>query len=161
MGGILRNQIIAPNKRYVPKNKKHEEGLQKQVCSYLRMQYPHVIFRSDYASGLRLTMFQAATHKSLQSGRAWVDLFLYEPRVVDGVQYAGLAIELKKEGTAIVVTKGPRKGHIVSNPHIQEQVLMIKELKRRGYQAEICCGFRQAITAIDKYMGKPQTIGMF
>lgn len=90
----------------------------------------------------------------MQSSRAWPDLFIYEPRFINGVQYAGCAIELKKEGTAIIVSRGPRKGHIVSNPHIQEQILMLKELKERGYYATIACGIDQTLRVIDWYFGR-------
>lgn len=152
--GSIYPQAYAQPKRYIPKHVKHEESLQKQVCSYLRLQYPQVIFRSDYSSGLHLTEYQAKTHKSLQSSRAWPDLFIYNPQFVKGVQYAGLAIELKKSGTTIVLKTGPRKGHITANPHIQEQVLMLKELKRLGYYATICCGIDEAIKTVDWYFGK-------
>lgn len=143
-----------PKQRYIPKVKKHEESIQKQVCSYLRLQYPTVIFRSDYASGLKLTMNQAVQHKRMQSSRSFPDLFIYEPRFINGVQYAGLAMELKKDGTTIVVKIGPQKGHLTANPHIREQVLMCRELKKRGYYATIACGFTQAIKVIDWYFGK-------
>jgi hypothetical protein len=36
-----------------------ESQLQLNVCDYLRMQYPGVIFRSDVAAGLKLSMSQA------------------------------------------------------------------------------------------------------
>lgn len=120
----------------------------------MRMQYPRVLFRSDYASGLGLSIYQAKKHRSLQSGRAWPDLFIYEPRVVKGVQYAGLALELKKEGTPLIIKIGPRKGHLTQDPHIREQVLLAKELKARGYYATIAVGFEQAIRVIDWYFGR-------
>src|SRR5579883_532733 len=116
-----------PQRRpYYPTKAKHEENLQLQVCQYLRLQYPHIIFRSDFASGLHMTMHQAAIHKSLQSGRAWVDLFIYKP----SRSYAGLGLELKKEGTAIYVSKGPNKGELVADPHVREQAMLIEELNR-------------------------------
>lgn len=141
-------------KRYIPKVIKHEEVLQKQICQYIRLQYPKVIFRSDYASGLHLTMNQARIHRSMQSGRSFPDLFLYHPMLVNGVQYAGLAIELKREGTRIILTTGPRKGHLTSDPHIREQYLLLKELKSRGYYATFAVGYDQAQNVIDWYMGR-------
>jgi hypothetical protein len=149
-----------PPKRYIPKNRKHEESLQRQVCHYLRLQYPHVIFRSDYASGLRLTIAQATTHKSLQSGRSWPDLFVYLPRKVDGKQYAGLALELKKEGTSIKQKIGPNKGKLVANLHIQEQYYMLEKLNKIGYWADFAIGIDDAIEKIDHYMGKPENVGL-
>lgn len=148
----MQNPMLKP--RYIPKSIKHEEQIQRQVCSYLRLQYPNVIFRSDYSSGLHLTQNQARINASLQSGRAFPDLFIYEPQKVGGVQYAGLAIELKREGTTIVVTRGERRGMLTSDPHIQEQFFLLKELKNRGYYANFACGFDEAIKIIDWYFGK-------
>lgn len=145
-----------PKPRYIPKNQKHEESLQRQVCSYLRIQYPHVVFRSDYASGLRLTINQARIHKSLQSGRSWPDLFVYQPRKVEGKQYAGLALELKKEGTVIKLTKGAKAGQLTADPHIREQYAVLQQLNKLGYWADFAIGYDDAISKIDYYMGKPE-----
>jgi len=135
------------------------------VCSYLRLQYPRVIFRSDYASGLHLTPNQARTHKALQSGRAWPDLFIYEPRTVktkDGERfYCGMALEIKKEGTVIIVTQGERKGRITSDPHIQEQFMMLKALSGKGYYTNFAVGFDEAQKIIDWYMGRPDNASLF
>jgi hypothetical protein len=152
---ILQNPSVA--KRYIPKHKKPEENLQLMVCSYVRMQYPHIIFRSDFASGLSLSIHQAAKHKRLQSSRAFPDLFLFSPQVIDGKQYAGLAIELKKDGTKIY----KRDGKIVSNPHIQEQAEMLKRLNELGYMARFAIGFDNAQKLIDGYMGKPINTSIF
>jgi hypothetical protein len=143
-----------PRQRYIPKVVKHEENLQRTVCHYLNLQYPRVIYRSDYASGLHLTPNQARIHASMQSGRAFPDLFIYEPKFINGVQYCGLAIELKREGTRIILTTGPRKGHLTSDPHIREQYLLLKELKARGYYATFAVGFDQAVATIDWYFGR-------
>lgn len=161
MGSVFENPTL--KKRYIPKNVKHEENLQLTVCKYLRMQFPAVMFRSDYASGLKLTMHQAAKHKRLQSGRAWPDLFIYLPRKVAGKQYAGMALELKKEGTAIMVTRGPRKGQLVSNEHITEQYYLLQSLRKVGYFAEFACGLDDAIDLINKYMGvvEPEPNALF
>ena len=137
--------------RYIPKNIKHEESLQLQACRYMRLKYPSAIFRSDYASGLHLTAHQAVTHKRLQSGRSFPDLFIYEPRTVDGKRYAGLAIELKREGTAILLKKGPKKGQLVSNIHIPEQYYMLQELQRRGYYADFAVGLDAFTDIVDWY----------
>lgn len=136
-------------------NVKHEENLQKMVCHYLKLQYPTVMFRSDTASG-RWEYSRAQLHMkvAMNSSKSWPDLFIYEPRKIGDVQYAGLAIELKKEGTTIVVKRGVRRGHLTSDPHIQEQFLLLKELKNRGYYANFAVGFDDAQHLIDWYFGK-------
>lgn len=153
MGSILKP--YSPKKRYVPKNLKHEETLQKQVCSYLRLQYPTVIFRTDFTAGrIVLSQYQAVQYASMQSGRGFPDIFIYEPRYINGVQYAGLGLELKNLGTTIILKIGPNKGHLTADKHIREQVLMCRELKKRGYYATIACGLDEAIKVIDWYFGK-------
>ena len=145
-------QLYQPKRRRIPLHSKREENLQRQVCTYLRLQYPHVIFRSDFASGLHLTMNQAVTNKSLQSSRSFPDLFIYKPMQRGDKYYAGLALELKKEGTTIYVKIGPRKGELVSDPHIIEQAEMLRELNRLGYLARFGVGFDQCKRIVDWYL---------
>lgn len=135
-------------RRYHPGKIKHEESVQRQICRYLKLQYPNVIFRSDFASGLHLTMNQAVIHKSLQSGRSFPDLFIYKP----SRDYAGLTLELKKEGTTIYVTRGPHKGELTADPHIREQALMLQELNRLGYFARFGVGFDSCKRLVDWYL---------
>lgn len=156
MGDVFALSNPTKKPRYVPKTKKHEESLQKAVCSYLRLHYPNVIFRSDFASGLKLSQYQATQHKRLQSSRSWPDLFIYKPMQHGDKFYCGLALELKKDGTSIILKIGPRKGHLSENPHIQEQALMLKELNKLGYYANFAVGYDQAVNIIDWYMKKPQ-----
>lgn len=151
---------------YIPKNKKHEESLQRMVAHYMRLQYPHVNFFSDYAAGVRLTMNQARVRKSLQSGKGWPDMFIAWPATVktkDGStkHCCGLFIELKKEGTTIYATKGPRKGKLVSNEHIQSQAAVLNSLNAAGYCAVFGVGFEQTQKIIDWYMGKPESTTLF
>lgn len=157
MGSSFNLQNTIAKKRYVPKNTKHEENIQLAVCNYLRLQYPHVTFRSDYASGLKLTLNQAAKHKRLQSGKSWPDLFIYAPMVHGDKTYYGLALELKKDGTTVILKTGKRKGHLSTEQHIQEQAVMLKELNRLGYYANFAVGFDQAKRFIDWYFKKPTT----
>jgi len=139
--------------RFTPAKVKHEESLQRQICRYLRLQYPSIIFRSDFASGLQLTMNQAAIHKSLQSSRSWPDLFVYKA----SRGYHGLALELKKDGTVIYLKRGPRKGLLTSDPHIQKQAEMLRELNRLGYFARFGVGFDQCRRIIDWYLNPGYT----
>lgn len=143
-----------------------ELELQMQVADYLRLQYPDVLFHSDFSSGIKLTMGQAIKQKRLQGGRrAWPDMFIAEPKnvkaeckvITDGdvikdahflEQKYGLFIELKKEGTRIF----KKDGTLVSDAHICEQFDMLEQLRRRGYVAEFACGFDEAKKIIDEYL---------
>ena len=121
-----------------------EALVQQMVCDYLRLQYPKVIFRSDFAAGLKLSIGQASKHKRLQSNRAYPDLFIAE----SSAGYHGLFIELKNEG----VKTHKKDGKLVSNPHIAEQAMVLERLMRRGYLASFASGFQQAKELIDEYL---------
>lgn len=122
-----------------------ELELQAQVADYIRLQYPDVIFHSDFGSGIKLTMGQAIKQKRLNGGRrAWPDMFLAEPKG----KYSGLFIELKKEGVRVY----KKDGALVADEHIREQFDMLHDLRRKGYAAEFACGFDEAKKLIDDYM---------
>lgn len=122
-----------------------ELELQAQVADYIRLQYPDVIFHSDFGSGIKLTMGQAIKQKRLNGGRrSWPDMFLAEPKD----KYSGLFIELKKEGVRVY----KKDGTLVSDGHIREQYDMLEQLRRRGYAANFACGFDEAKALIDRYM---------
>ena len=121
-----------------------EAELQQLLCDYLRLQHPSVIFRSDVASGLKLTIGQAARHKRLQSGRAFPDLFIYHPRH----DKHGLALELKRPGSRLY----KKDGSLVSDPHIAEQAAMLDRLQALGYEAHFTQSFDHARYLIDSYL---------
>lgn len=130
-----------------------ELELQMQVADYLRLQYPGVLFHSDFGSGIKLTMGQAIKQKRLQGGRrSWPDMFIAEPTCYENcgadIWTHGLFIELKKEGTRIF----KKDGTLVSDAHICEQFDMLEQLRRRGYMAEFACGFDEAKKIIDEYL---------
>ena len=75
-----------------------ESELQTKVADYIRLQYPKVLFHSDYGSGVKLTARQAAIQKRQNGGlKGWPDMFIAEPFK----EWHGLFIELKKDGTRL------------------------------------------------------------
>jgi hypothetical protein len=61
-----------------------ELELHTMVADYLRLQYPNVLFHSDFGSGAKLTPNQAVRQKRLNGGRrAWPDLFIAAPNCHD------------------------------------------------------------------------------
>lgn len=122
-----------------------EAELQKQVAIYIRMQYPDVIFHSDFGSGVKLTPWQARMQKIQNGGRrAWPDMMIAEPIG----NYHGLFIELKREGARLKKQNGEW-----ASSHIAEQNIMLNELSNKGYKAEFAIGFEQALDLIDDYLG--------
>lgn len=123
---------------------KGEARIHQMVCDYLKLQYPDVIFRTDFAAGTKMTPGQAVKHKRLQSDRAYPDLFIAE----QNGRYAGCFIELKNEG----VKTHKKDGTLVSNPHIIEQARMLERLQAKGYYASFASGFQEAKELIDEYL---------
>ena len=129
-----------------------EADIQVQVADYLRLQYPSVMFHSDFGSGVKLTMGQAIKQKRQNGGcRAWPDMFIAEPHDDLLRPKHGLFIELKKAGTKIYT----KKGTLVADQHIREQFDMLEQLHNKGYIAEFACGFDEAKEIIDNYLGRP------
>lgn len=123
----------------------NEAELQKQVAIYIRMQYPDVIFHSDFGSGVKLSPWQARMQKMQNGGRrAWPDMMIAEPIG----NYHGLFIELKREGARLKKQNGEW-----ASSHIAEQNIMLNELSNKGYKAEFAIGFEQALDLIDDYLG--------
>ena len=148
MSSLFHNTI--PVNRYIPRHKKPEESVHRQVVQYLRLQYPNVLFRTD-GGGLFLTKTQAGVYKSLNKTSGWPDLFIAK---ANG-KYHGLFIELKKDNTSIYLKRGENKGSIVANQHIQNQALVLKQLESLGYCARFGIGFNHTKAIIDAYMGQP------
>lgn len=125
-----------------------EAILHRQVCDYIRYRYPTALFRTDFAAGIKMTIGQAQTHKRLQHGRAWPDLFIAEPRYSKDTKdmYSGLFIELK----ATNIYK--KDGTLLANPHVQEQHEVLSQLAARGYKAVFAVGFEEAKKHIDAYL---------
>lgn len=129
-----------------------EAQLQEQVVEYLQLKHPGVLFHSDFGSGVKLTMGQAVRQKRLNGGRrAWPDMFIAEPGRAGDLKnyYAGLFIELKKEGVRL-----KKKNGEWASEHIAEQAEVLKRLRFRGYKAEFAVGFAEATVIIDKYLNR-------
>lgn len=122
---------------------KKEEQLHLSIARYLKYQYPGIIFRTDFAAGIKMNIGQAVRHKAMQSGAGFPDLFIAEPRG----GYHGLFIEIKKDISQVL----KKNGQFVSNQHIREQAEMLRRLSEKGYKAVFGCGFEHCIRIIDDY----------
>ena len=125
-----------------------EKSVHLSVVNYLKLAYPRVLFRSDTGAGMKLTIGQAKSQKSIQNGMAWPDLFIAEARG----GYFGLFIELKDEGVKVVSKLGKP-----TTEHIKEQADCHLQLRNKDYLAFFCCGFEQAKKMIDQYMSYEPT----
>lgn len=122
-----------------------EHQVQLKLCEYLRLQYPRVIFASDFGAGVKLNKFQAAMQKMFKSSRGYPDIFIAEPVG----EYHGLFIELKRDGARVWL----QNGKLSTEKHIQEQAAMLNELNLKNYWALFAVGFDHAKGVVDWYLG--------
>lgn len=139
---------------------KKEELLHLKVCDYLRKNYPDVLFRTDFSSGMKMSPWKAAKHKKFQKSRAWPDLFIAESGVVKfkegnlivNLRKNGMFLELKADGVKLY----KKDGTLRKNKHIEEQAEMLEKLRNGNYYAEFAIGYKDAIEQIHEYLGKPK-----
>lgn len=126
------------------KNNKHEQKLQIQIATYMKLKHPEIIFYSDVASGCKLTIGQTMLNKRMQYSRALPDMFIAHTNRTCG----GLFLELKKSKDQVC----RKDGTIRKNEHIQEQAEMLRKLQLRGYKAVFACGFDESVNIIEEYL---------
>jgi len=121
-----------------------EFQLQKQICQFLRLKYPSVLFMSDTVAFLSLTMPQAVRNKQIQNQDFHApDLVIFEPRG----NYHGFFLELKTK--SIYKKDGVS---LLKNDHVSRQIDTIEKLNRRGYLAAISWDFQTAVKMIEHYL---------
>ena len=109
-----------------------EYALQKAIVSYIKLQYPNVLYCAS-AGGMRTSISVAKRMKYSGYVKGFPDLAIFEIN-----KYNGLFLEIKTE-------KGrPTK----------EQLWWRDELNKRNYVAEIVYGYVEATELIDKYIQK-------
>ena len=126
------------------KRNKREYEICKSIATYLRLQFPDIIFHFDLA-GLNLSRAQAGMMKSIQGGRGFPDLIIYRRKG----NHLALCLEVKKEETKIYLKDGVT---VVSDEHIREQVVMLKKLNSEGYCALFGIGLDKCIAIINFYL---------
>ena len=135
----LRSQLQKGKKIFHSK----ESSIHEQVAKYLKLQYPKILFRTDFAAGMKMSIGQAKKHKDLQQGRSWPDLQVVAARK----GYYGLFIELKRDGTRIF-----KRDKSFATDHIREQNECMELLRSQGYSAQFAIGFEEAKKIIDEYL---------
>ena len=129
---------------------RQEDQLSQDVSNFLQLKHPKVIFRFDFASGLKMSMNQAVKHKKLQGDRrGYPDLTIYE----SNEKYNGLMIELKATSPFLKDGKTLKK-----NQHLKEQDDYLDKLREEGYYATFSTGLGETIEIIDRYLLQKVTI---
>jgi hypothetical protein len=125
---------------------KREESIQLAVCTYLKLQYPDVIFTCDLSSGMKLTIGQSVKSAKMRSSRGLPDIMILEPKGEGEFRYCGLMIELKSEKA------GNKNGTVKQTDHTREQQEILTRLEKKGYMAKFAIGFEEAKNIIDFYL---------
>ena len=131
-----------------------EKQLHKQICDYIHLQYPKVIFNTDM-SGLKLSIGEAVRAKKLRSSNGFPDIQILETREINGCvmfegqlckafHFCGLFLEIK-------IASPFKKNNTVFSKY-KHQDEMHKELRKRGYLAVFVWSFEMAKEIIDKYL---------
>lgn len=125
---------------------KHEEfKLQQQVCKYLNLKHPHILFYSDTIASVKLTEFQAYRNKTIQKeGFKLPDLIIFYP----SKEYKALFIELK------IKSPFKKNGEIYKDEHLEGQQRSINDLSNLGYYATFSVGYEQTIQIIEDYLNE-------
>ena len=118
-----------------------EKILHRNICSYIKLQYPNVIFITD-ASGIRVSIGEATRLKKLRSCNGIPDIIIFEPNG----WYAVLFLEVKAK------TPYRRDGNLYTDKHLREQKSVIDRLNKLGYKANFVWNFEMAKKIIDNYM---------
>lgn len=134
--------------------KQREKIVQLSLCGHVRSNYPEAIFNCDFAAGMKLTPGLAKLRRAMTSGRGYPDFTLDVKRG----DFAGLRLELKKEGEVIYNKDGTVRKSDKDRLQIQHDTL--ERLRKEGYCAEFAIGLEQAIGLVDWYMAgaKPGTL---
>ena len=120
-----------------------EKVIHQQICDYLKLKYPDVIFTSD-ASGMKTTIGLAMEIKRKKCAKYKIpDLLILQPNKF----YFGLFLEIKKSNDCVFTRK--QKVRICN--HIQQQHKTLVKLRSLGYYAAFGLGFEDAKTHIDNY----------
>jgi len=121
-----------------------ESDIYEAISNYMMIKYPDVVYRFDFAAGMKMSMYQAKQHKYMNPWSGYPDLFICYPNG----KFCGLFIEIKKKGVAVFKKNGTLK----SDEHLQRQNDMLISLHRCGYRATFGIGLDQCIEIIDTYM---------
>ena len=122
-----------------------EDREQGKLCSWIKNRYPDAWFKTDRATGVKLSPYQAKKiYAQRMPVKGWPDLEIMEARG----EYAALYIELKATGQKVL----KKDGTLLSDSHLKQQAKTHAGLIDRGYLAGFCVGLENAKKAIIAYM---------
>lgn len=127
------------------KNNKAEAKLQRAVCEWIMMQYPHVYFTSD-ASSLGAGWSTIKNISATKSKHAQLDLVILH-RSVQG-EYSFLVLEFKRESPFL------KDGTLSQEKHVQEQLKTMQLLRKQKGKCEWAWTIDMSQRIIENYLGE-------
>jgi hypothetical protein len=121
-----------------------EYFLQKSCISWLRSQYPNVLFFSDTVAFTKLSYSQQQRNKAIQCANfSMPDIIIFAPNK-HGAH--SLFIELKAKTPFRVdgIT-------LLKNEHIEAQAKTIRTLNKLGFEAHFCWSFEQFKSIVNNF----------
>lgn len=119
-----------------------EKEIHVNICEYLRLQYPDLLFTSD-AGGLRVSIGVIMEVKRKSCNYKIPDLLIFQRNS----QYNGCFIEIKRSKDDLYLKSGKLK-----NDHVKAQEECLFMLREQGYYAEFGVGFDNTIQQIETYL---------
>ena len=122
-----------------------EATIYVKLARYFAIMHPKVIYRFDFAAGLKMTKGQAMKHKQLNPHKGYPDLFILESRG----KFHGMFLEIKREGESPYLKNSDV---LKQNEHSLVQADTLDRLRKRGYYAKFAVGLDECINLIDEYL---------
>lgn len=114
---------------------KKEDALNVAVANYIKLQYPNAFFAHVPNGGSR-NVIEAVKLKKMGVRKGLPDILIFQRKFFkDKSSYAGLFIELK----------------IKPNKPTEEQIFAMNELRKNGWNGDVCYDFDSAKIIIDNY----------
>ena len=125
-----------------------ESDLYIQIARFMSLKYPNVLYHFDLMGVNNNSPITRSLYGQL-NGRGWPDLFIAYPKItLNGGNYLGLFLELKKDGVSIY----KRNGELRKDPHLHAQAQVLDGLQGAGYMAEFAVGLDDAVNKISEYL---------
>lgn len=139
-----RAMALSKGKKFVAK----EGAEQIRLIQWLNLQYPNYLWSFDLAGASDVIAGKASDYRP--SGFKMPDFQLMVPRM--HMKKVGLFLELKKTDFNLYVTRGPRKGEMIKNEHIETQAESLRNLRANWYWADFAAGEEDARRKITAYV---------
>lgn len=121
-----------------------ETSQQVTLIKIIRLRWPFLLFRTDFAAGMLMSKRMAGRHMQQQKGKSWPDMFFAHP----AGRYHGLFLEIKKDRSEV----WNQNGTMVASDHIRDQDRVLKHLSGLSYKSEFAFGVDHALEIIETYL---------